>query len=120
LVLIDPPFEAKDEMDRLAKGMEQALKRWPTGGYLIWYPIKDPVPVGRLQERLAKLAGGKVLACDLLVRAPNEASRLNGSGLVLINPPWQMDEALREVMPRLAALLAQAPGARGSVEWLAA
>jgi 23S rRNA (adenine2030-N6)-methyltransferase len=119
LVLIDPPFELKDEMERLVRGMTEALRRWPTGGYLIWYPIKDVIGVAHLQERLGAMAGRNALACDLFVREPADASKLNGSGLVLINPPWQFDEALRAVMPDLVARLAQGPGARASVGWLA-
>jgi len=119
LVLIDPPFERRDEFAALLQALAEAYRRWPTGIYMIWYPIKDLVPVGRFQEELAQLIGRKVLACDLYIRAPREAAKLNGSGVIIINPPWQLDEIAQSLLTELAASLGEDDGARASVEWLA-
>jgi len=116
LVLIDPPFEVKDEFQRLAKGLSHALDRWPTGIYALWYPIKDPAPVERFLAELAGL-GRPCLAAELYRYLPDNPERLNGTGLAVLNPPWKLDEALAEVL----AVLKDRLGALGEarVRWLA-
>ncbi|MBF0391879.1 MAG: 23S rRNA (adenine(2030)-N(6))-methyltransferase RlmJ [Alphaproteobacteria bacterium] len=111
LVLIDPPFEEKDEFDRVLDGLAQGLRRWASGTYAIWYPIKDLPPVVDFHQRLAALAGERpVLAADFLIHPPYVPFRLNGCGLAFINPPWKLDEALAELMPRLNARLGNEDG----------
>jgi len=100
LVLIDPPFEVKDEFRRIAKGMAEALRRWPNGIYGIWYPIKDREPVERFLGELAAL-GKPCFTAELFRYVPDDPTRLNGTGMVLINPPWQLDEALGALLPVL-------------------
>jgi 23S rRNA (adenine2030-N6)-methyltransferase len=104
LVLIDPPFEAADEFEKLQRALRQALRRFATGCYAIWYPIKDETAVG---EFVAGLAGLKALKLELwLDHAP--PGKLAGCGLVVINPPWKFEEAMAEALP----CVAQALGAR--------
>ncbi len=115
LVLIDPPFEAKDEFHRIVKGAEEACRRWPTGIYGIWYPIKAQDPVERFLSEVANL-GHPCLVAHLFRFPAETAERLNGSGLAILNPPWKLDEALAELLPGLAERL----GATGGTEvrWL--
>ncbi|HXP96385.1 MAG TPA: 23S rRNA (adenine(2030)-N(6))-methyltransferase RlmJ [Telmatospirillum sp.] len=115
LVLIDPPFEVKDEFQRVAKGLSQALRRWPTGIYGVWYPIKDPEPVERFLGEIVNL-GRPCLTSELFRYPPDDPLRFNGSGLLLVNPPWQIDDALADMLPVLANRL----GAAGpcGVRWL--
>jgi 23S rRNA (adenine2030-N6)-methyltransferase len=115
LVLIDPPFEVTDEFQRIAKGLAQALRRWPTGIYGIWYPIKAPEPVERFLGEIVNL-GRPCFTVELFRHPPDDPSRLNGSGLLLVNPPWMLDEALALLLPTLADRLG-ATGASG-VRWL--
>ncbi len=117
LVLIDPPFEAKDELDRVRKGMAGALRRWPTGLYLIWYPIKDRAPIDRFHADLAMLGLPPTLVAELRIRSGDDPFKLNGCGLVAVNPPWKLDEALAELLPWLAATLAPGDGSH-RLEWL--
>src|SRR5437868_3009455 len=56
LVLIDPPFEAKDEFERLADGFGEAFRKWPTGSYLIWYPVKSRRAADLLARYVAESA----------------------------------------------------------------
>lgn len=104
LVVIDPPFEQRDEFDRLADGFAAAFKRWPTGVYLMWYPIKDRSAVERFARRVGDIAG-KVLRLDIAVAPPSAGAGLTSSGLLVVNPPWTLQRDLSVVMPELAKVL---------------
>lgn len=102
LVLIDPPFESDKEFERLSRGLEQARRRFATGCYAIWYPIKDREAVARFLEGPSRL-DHVVLQLDLDgLLAPD---RLSACGLVVINPPWKFEEAMREALPWIAGRL---------------
>jgi 23S rRNA (adenine2030-N6)-methyltransferase len=118
LVLIDPPFEVKDEFERLVQGLRQAHRRWATGHYIIWYPIKDRQPVAAFHDALKATGIARILAVELLLRPAEEPQRLNGCGLVLVNPPWPIEDKLRKLMPVLATILGAEPGGGSRVEWL--
>ncbi len=111
LVLVDPPYEARDEFDRLAAGLAAAHRRWPTGQYLLWYPVKDLAAVDRLRLALAKSGIPRILRAELFVRDRATPDRFNGTGLLLVNPPWQFEAALEALLGGLAPILADGPGA---------
>jgi 23S rRNA (adenine2030-N6)-methyltransferase len=115
LVLIDPPFEVEDEFRLVAKGLDEALKRWATGIYAIWYPIKLRDPVERFLGEIAA-CGRPCLTAELCRHPPGTNDRLNGCGIAVLNPPWQLDETLGDMLPVLAARLEAAGGAE--VRWL--
>ncbi|MCR6629009.1 MAG: 23S rRNA (adenine(2030)-N(6))-methyltransferase RlmJ [Magnetospirillum sp.] len=117
LVLIDPPFEVKDEFAQMRKGLAQALKRWPTGLYGLWYPIKAREPVARFHADLAMLGLSKALVAEVMIHRDDAPDRLNGAGLVLVNPPWKLDEALGVLLPWLARVLAPGEGSH-RLDWL--
>lgn len=116
LVLIDPPFEVRDEFDRILHGLGQALRRWATGTYAVWYPVKGREPVDRFHDGLARLAP-KCLIAELMIHPGNDPARLNGNGLAIINPPWQLDETLGRLMPGLLRLLDRPEGS-ARIDWL--
>jgi 23S rRNA (adenine2030-N6)-methyltransferase len=118
LVLIDPPFERRDEFETLMRGLHQAHRRWATGQYLVWYPIKDRAPVAAFHEALKTSGMARVLVAEFLLRPDDDAERLNGCGLVLINPPWKLDTTLAELLPALAHILGAEKGGGARVEWL--
>jgi 23S rRNA (adenine2030-N6)-methyltransferase len=118
LVLIDPPFEARDEFERLVQGLRQAYRRWATGHYVIWYPIKDQQPVAAFHAALKATGIARILTVELLLRPADDPQRLNGCGLVLVNPPWPIEDKLRAFMPALATLLGAEAGGGARVEWL--
>ncbi|MCK6417633.1 MAG: 23S rRNA (adenine(2030)-N(6))-methyltransferase RlmJ [Alphaproteobacteria bacterium] len=89
LVLIDPPFEKKDEFQTLVKQMKEWKKRWPTGTYMIWYPIKAHLPVPELHEA-AQNWGEDVFIWEFLKHPRHQAETFNGSGVILLNPPYQV------------------------------
>jgi 23S rRNA (adenine2030-N6)-methyltransferase len=119
LVLIDPPFEQPDEFSRLAQGLAAAHRKWATGAYLLWYPIKDKTEVTGFGRRLARLGVGKMLRMELLIAPEAPPGVLLGCGLVAVNPPWTLPNELKTLLPALAQVLSG--GAQGTqrLEWLA-
>jgi 23S rRNA (adenine2030-N6)-methyltransferase len=116
LVLIDPPFEAADEFDRLASTFEKAFRRWPTGIYALWYPVKHLVAIDTFRERLAASGIPKLLRAELTVRARATPSLFNGAGLILCNAPWRFEETLAELLSGLVPVLADGRGATSLID----
>ncbi|MET0743610.1 MAG: 23S rRNA (adenine(2030)-N(6))-methyltransferase RlmJ [Microvirga sp.] len=107
LVLIDPPYEELDELSRLGDELLAALRKWPGGVYAGWYPIKDPKPVDALFRRLRQDLARPGLRLELLVDDPRDPDRLNGCGLVVINPPWTLRQDAECLLPALAERLSR-------------
>ncbi|KFG71092.1 23S rRNA (adenine(2030)-N(6))-methyltransferase RlmJ [Microvirga sp. BSC39] len=107
LVLIDPPYEKPNELERLGAELLAALKKWPTGVYAGWYPIKDVGPVDAVAERLHRESPRPGLRLELYVDDPRDAARLNGSGLFVLNPPWSLREEAEILLPALAERLSR-------------
>jgi 23S rRNA (adenine2030-N6)-methyltransferase len=106
LVLIDPPYEAKDEFERIAAGFAAAFAKWPTGSYLLWYPAKSRRATDSLARHVAGLAGsGASPATSLRLEfsvAPQAADAgLISAGLLLVNPPWRLATELKAILPEL-------------------
>jgi 23S rRNA (adenine2030-N6)-methyltransferase len=108
LVLIDPPFEAVDEYERLLRAVRQGVRRFATGCYAVWYPIKDEAAAAFA----ADLASFKPLVLEMQLEGI-EPGRLAACGLAVINPPWRFEEAMREALPWVAAHLG--PDARTTI-----
>jgi 23S rRNA (adenine2030-N6)-methyltransferase len=117
VVLIDPPFEVKDEFAQLQRGLTDAWRRWPTGAYMIWYPIKGLAPVRAFHAWVREHAPAETLAVELLVHPAVTEERLNGCGLVIVNPPWKLDQQIGNVLPFLHATL-QHTGGGHDLTWL--
>lgn len=119
LVLIDPPYEGGDEFTQAFEGLRLAHERWATGIFALWYPVKERAPVARLHRLLTASGIRKVLCAELMLYPEDTSFRLNGSGMILVNPPWKLDETLRDLLPRLhVALRGEEPGGRAGVSWL--
>jgi 23S rRNA (adenine2030-N6)-methyltransferase len=118
LVLIDPPFEVPDEFEHLATALRKAHVSWPQGIFIAWYPIKERPAIWRFHEFLAASGMSKILVAEFIYREETQADQLNGSGLILMNPPWQMDEKLRRFFPVLRESL-RIGGQEDKVAWLA-
>ena len=114
LVLIDPPFEDKDEFDKLAVAIERAYRKWSGGTYMLWYPVKD-ASAPRFIRQMGRLGIEQILRAELHIAAP-EASRLTACGLLIVNPPWRLGEELGTLMPGLVKKLAESKGARFILE----
>ncbi len=117
LLLIDPPFEQVDEMERCAQSLSEAISRMRQAVVAIWYPIKDLRQLSRFYRDLQKSKAPKLLLVELYVHPTDEAARLNGSGLVISNPPWGLEDELKQILPWLADLLGQSQGG-WRLDWL--
>jgi 23S rRNA (adenine2030-N6)-methyltransferase len=109
LLLLDPPYEQPDELARLARGIATAHRRWPEGVIAGWYPIKDRPPVDVMLTALPPLP--RAWVAELTVFDTLFPARLNGSGLILANLPWGVEEPLREALAWLQPRLARQGGA---------
>lgn len=105
VVLIDPPFEKKEEFDLVLKGILEAYRRFSTGIYLVWHPLKDRKGVQKFYDKLSAAGIAGILAVEFLVEKVPTSTKLNGCGLVIINPPWQLEEALTSSLKVLASYL---------------
>ena len=102
LVLIDPPYEAAGEFDRVLAGLETGATRFAPAVYAAWYPIKHRSPVRAFHEAIRAARLRDVVCAELWWREPTDPARLNGCGLLVRNAPWGFDEAAAGI---LAALL---------------
>ncbi len=120
LVLIDPPYEAQlEEFDAALAALKQGLARWPEAMYALWYPIKLRRVLHGFYRGAGLLPAKSALVAELLVRPDDSPLRMNGSGLLLLNPPWQFDRLLAPVLEALRGALGEA-GASARAAWLRA
>lgn len=119
LVIVDPPFEREGEFERLVEGLMKAHKRWPGGTYLLWYPVKNRKAVAAFRDALRNADIAKILDLSLDIRAPSVPERLDGTGLVVVNPPYPLEAEMKIVLPVLARLLGDGKDATWRAEWLA-
>ena len=121
LLLMDPPFEAGDDFARMAATITEVNRRARGHVQAGWYPIKGRAPVRAFHQTLRDAGLRDLLACELHLREPTDAARLNGSGMVVLNPPWGFEEAAREILAALHERLATGEAGGGwAVERLAA
>jgi 23S rRNA (adenine2030-N6)-methyltransferase len=114
LVLIDPPYESLDEFKSLLQAFADAHKRWPTGTFLMWYPIRSATQRSLVHDRFAALQIPKMLFADLAVHPDDAGIGMAGSGMMIVNPPYGADEFLQEAYASIHQAIA-APAA-GYVE----
>jgi len=119
LVLIDPPFEEEREFSHLVRALAAAHRKWATGIYMLWYPIKGRSAPDAFAKSLRRLAIPKILRAELTVLPLSDPSRLNGSGLILVNPPWTLEAELAVLLPALAGLLGEVDKGGFRLDWLA-
>ena len=115
VVLVDPPFEETGDLERLATGLAAAQRRFATGTYLLWFPVKDSAVMDRLRRALSSAGADKLIVAELRVSALASAQKLAGSGLAIVNPPFTLADQLDLLLPFLSERLAQGPGAGGTV-----
>jgi 23S rRNA (adenine2030-N6)-methyltransferase len=113
LVLVDPPFEDTGDFRRLSAALALAHRKWRTGIYALWYPIKGRDGPDALARQLRRLDIANILRSEFFPGSPRTEGGLAGSGLIVVNPPFALARELHIVLPVLMSLLAPRPG-RGS------
>lgn len=118
LVLIDPPYEAQlDEFEQILDALRSGLQRWPQATFMLWYPIKQRLTLRPFFRRARNLPAKQLLVAELLVRPDDSPLRMNGSGLLICNPPWKLDETLTPAVRELQKTMGE-KGSFSRVEWL--
>lgn len=120
LVLVDPPYEAQlAEFDAAFAALREGLARWPQSAFALWYPLKQRRALQPMLREAAALPAKSALLVELLVRPDDSPLRMNGSGLLLLNPPFGIEERLPPTLAALRALLEEGEG-RGDARmaWL--
>jgi 23S rRNA (adenine2030-N6)-methyltransferase len=121
LVLIDPPYEQRDEFERLAARFTAAFAKWPTGSYLVWYPAKSRRATDELERQVTEAVGaarppGKCLRLEFSVAPQTADGGLTSAGLLVVNPPWTLAGELKAILPELEKPLGQGGAARFRLE----
>lgn len=97
LVFIDPPFEARDEFSILSEGLRRGYGRFGHGIFVAWYPIKQVAAVRGFHGGLASSGIHDIVAVELHLRDTTTPDRLNGCGLMVINPPHEFESQARVI-----------------------
>lgn len=116
LVLIDPPYEEADEERHIAAALQEGITRFESGVFAVWYPIKRQHEADLFTARLLRGISCPALTLELCVTPADHAAGLNGSGMLVVNPPWQFDEIAGQWQPQLLHLLGGTGDA--TVKWL--
>ncbi len=119
LVLIDPPYEAQlAEFDAALHALNDAAARWPQGVYALWYPIKQARTLARFYRRAASVPAKSALRIELQIRPDDSPLRMNGSGLVIWNAPWQFDKTMTPALKAMARALGEDGRGEARIDWL--
>lgn len=118
LLLMDPPFEAADEFERMIAALVAVHRAWRGGVFGLWYPLKDPAAIRDFHAGLVASGIRKILLTEVAVLPEDVPNRLNGSGMIIVNPPWRFDAVLDEVLPVLGRVLGADGNAEVRLRWL--
>jgi 23S rRNA (adenine2030-N6)-methyltransferase len=120
VILVDPSFEQADDFVRLRDGVAAAHRKWATGIFIVWYPIKDRSGPDALAKGLLRHGVSKSLRLELTVGAPSIPGRLHRCGLIVINPHWTLESELSVLLPTLAHSLSSGRAEAFRLDWLGA
>ncbi|NMR26755.1 MULTISPECIES: 23S rRNA (adenine(2030)-N(6))-methyltransferase RlmJ [unclassified Pseudoalteromonas] len=109
-VLIDPPYEIKDDYDTVVKTLTKAYQRFSTGTYMIWYPVVDRERIERMEEGLIASGMRNIQLFELATEEDTDVHGMTASGMIVINPPWKLKQTMDNVLPELVSLLSDSSG----------
>lgn len=118
LVLIDPPYELKEDYELVVKAIEEGYKRFATGVYAIWYPVVLRQHTKRITKGLEATGIRKILQIELAVRPDSDQRGMTASGMIVINPPWQLESQMKKILPYLTEVLVPEGTGSWKVEWI--
>lgn len=117
-VLIDPPYELKSDYQNVVQGIQEGYKRFATGTYALWYPVVLRQQIKRLVKGLEATGIRKILQIELGVRPDSDQRGMTASGMIVINPPWKLEQQMKAVLPWLHQVLVPEGTGHTSVEWI--
>jgi 23S rRNA (adenine2030-N6)-methyltransferase len=118
LVLIDPPFEEKNEFAQIVNALREGLRRLPGATFAVWYPLTERARADDFLADLQALRPPPSWTAELTIAGEHAPMKMKGCGLAVVNPPWQIDREISPVLTQLAARLEQAPGGQARLRWL--
>ncbi|AMM82861.1 TPA: 23S rRNA (adenine(2030)-N(6))-methyltransferase RlmJ [Pasteurella multocida] len=118
LVLIDPPYELKEDYDLVVNAIEEGYKRFATGIYAIWYPVVLRQQTKRILKGLEKTGIRKILQIELAVRPDSDQRGMTASGMIVINPPWTLTQQMQNILPYLTNVLVPEGTGSWTVKWV--
>lgn len=118
LILVDPPFEEAGEFDRIIEGLRKAYRRFSTGTYAFWYPVKHYKDVENFIKKLFDLQIPKILRLEMRIKQSTDIASMDGSGLIIVNPPYILEQEIIKLSPLLVERLGQDPKAKIIREWI--
>ena len=118
MILIDPPYELEHEYSDVVSGVMDGLKRWASGTFAIWYPVVHSDDVSFLERKFSAPDLPATLQIELNVLPENNRYGMTGSGMIVINPPWKLEQQMSDILPWLVKTLGQSPEAGFKLKWL--
>ncbi|AKD38754.1 DNA utilization protein YhiR [Pasteurella multocida subsp. multocida OH4807] len=118
LVLIDPPYELKEDYDLVVSAIEEGYKRFATGVYAIWYPVVLRQQIKRMVRNLENTGIRRILQIELAVRPDSDQRGMTASGMIVINPPWTLESQMKKILPYLTNTLVPEGTGSWSVRWI--
>jgi len=118
LVLIDPSYDSKGSFSGLTRAVIRAWHKWPTAVYAVWYPVQKQLPIPQFHYELRQAGIEEILVSEFNTVAPVAPARMTGSGMLIINPPWQSDQPIAEITRWLAGVLDRGAHEKPRCEWL--
>lgn len=118
LVLIDPPYELKEDYNLVVKAVEEGYKRFATGIYAVWYPVVLRQQTKRIVRGLERSGIRKILQIELAVRPDSDQRGMTASGMIVINPPWQLETQMKSILPYLTEVLVPEGTGKWSLNWI--
>ena len=117
-ILMDPPYEVKKDYQTVVTALVDGYKRFATGTYAIWYPVLNSEQVRLFLKSVADTKIRNVLLIELLIRDADTPKGMNGSGMIVVNPPWTLKQDAEDYLPVLVRLLGEDATANYRVEWI--
>ncbi|GAA5134421.1 23S rRNA (adenine(2030)-N(6))-methyltransferase RlmJ [Thalassotalea piscium] len=105
VVLMDPPYELKEDYTKAVKTLIKAYRKFATGTYILWYPVVKRELVNQMQNAFTTSEIKNLLQVEFCLTADTNEYGMTGTGLFIINPPWQLNTQLSEIMPYLQSKL---------------
>ncbi|SUC11097.1 putative DNA methylase, N-6 adenine-specific [Pasteurella canis] len=118
LILIDPPYELKEDYDLVVQAVEDGYKRFATGTYAIWYPVVLRQQIKRMLRHFENTGIRKILQIELAVHPDSEQRGMTASGMIVINPPWTLEQQMKKILPYLTQTLVPEGTGNWSVKWV--